>query len=677
MNSIAKKYEQLGGPSGFLGKPIEVEHASPDGVGRFRLFEGGAICWHPDLGAHEIRGAIKVKWMESGGVSGSLRYPTGDELSAGFGAGRCSCFQKGRIYWTPEAGAWSTDLFSDNAWTTWISFNAKPLSPEWLEYYEDAVLPPKLDYSADINFTRNQQQANGVGYGCMTYALLHIVDILKDWEHPYSPAVSWRYAEWYWWDCYQRNGYGSVPFSALADQGFAFEGSCQTNWDTEFQWVEAPVSDSLRQQWHEPSQSHKEEAILNRVWIRPDSNWIAVKPGNPSPSVHEIKHFLRIYGPVWCGGAGHAKAIVGYDDVKQEFKILDSYVHDEASDGGRNITYIPYDYVHPAGAITAFSEVINIPNEQRLADRYAHTARIRINENWRGTYTVSIGVEGRQPLVVWTTRGRGKNNIEHNALPYETPLEMSRLLAIDVPLPDYAAECWPPNASHRWFLRVEDHDRDGARGRIKEFTLAHRYIHPACHSVGRYKTRTFGGHCSVSIPDPTVGPNYGSPVNPASPPSTPNPSPGTVTIHVPGQFFSNISSTGPLEQLRRYAIDTVTGHIDISTGIITLSGVLRMKPPVSMPVRNQEVELFELDQDFVNRPTTWWVPRAAVNTDSEGTFKFEVERWLKGKRTYAVAYSDAHGQVVASSRCIEIEIEPPVVRIVDLCEIETPRPRPL
>jgi uncharacterized protein with LGFP repeats len=205
MKTIAKKYEHLGGLNSFLRKPIEHEHRNPDGIGRCRHFEDGAIYWHPEIGAYEVHGAIYAKWMDLGELSSFLGYPTSDELIAHDGHSRCSCFQKGRIYLTPEAGAWSTDLHSDKAVLDWVAFNAKPLPVDWLAKYEDPTPPAEVDYSGDINFTRNQQTKGNQGYGCMIYALLHIVDILKDWEHPYSPSVSWRYAEWYWWKYHLEN----------------------------------------------------------------------------------------------------------------------------------------------------------------------------------------------------------------------------------------------------------------------------------------------------------------------------------------------------------------------------------------------------------------------------------------------------------------------------------------
>jgi uncharacterized protein with LGFP repeats len=103
---IRVKWSQLGGHRGFLGYPLTDETGTPDGVGRFNHFEGGSIYWTPDLGPHEVHGAIRDKWASMGWERSFLGYPTSDEHSPkGDNHTRISAFQGGHIVWTPESGA--------------------------------------------------------------------------------------------------------------------------------------------------------------------------------------------------------------------------------------------------------------------------------------------------------------------------------------------------------------------------------------------------------------------------------------------------------------------------------------------------------------------------------------------------------------------------------------------
>ncbi|HZS05226.1 MAG TPA: hypothetical protein VFD58_10365 [Blastocatellia bacterium] len=102
---IDQKYYSLGGPRSFLGSPVTPELTAPDGVGRYRHYQGGSIYWSPRTGAHEIHGAIRDKWASSGWERG-YGYPTTDESVTPDGRGRYNHFEGNRsIYWTPQTGA--------------------------------------------------------------------------------------------------------------------------------------------------------------------------------------------------------------------------------------------------------------------------------------------------------------------------------------------------------------------------------------------------------------------------------------------------------------------------------------------------------------------------------------------------------------------------------------------
>jgi hypothetical protein len=120
MSAIDDKYRELGGPSGFLGRPLGRERrCSHHTKGLFRYFEGGAIFWRLDTGAHEVHGAIREKWKTLGEYHGFLGFPITDQLIAPDSVGRYNHFQNGSIYWTPETGAWEVHGAIKEKWASW------------------------------------------------------------------------------------------------------------------------------------------------------------------------------------------------------------------------------------------------------------------------------------------------------------------------------------------------------------------------------------------------------------------------------------------------------------------------------------------------------------------------------------------------------------------------------
>jgi hypothetical protein len=105
MTFIDDKYAALGGARSFLGAPTINETPMADGIGRYRHFQGGSICWSLQTGAHEVHGAIREKWASLSWERGFLGYPTTDETATPDGVGRFNHFQGGSIYWTPQTGA--------------------------------------------------------------------------------------------------------------------------------------------------------------------------------------------------------------------------------------------------------------------------------------------------------------------------------------------------------------------------------------------------------------------------------------------------------------------------------------------------------------------------------------------------------------------------------------------
>ena len=81
--AIYDKWVQTGAEKGPLGYPIGDETGTPDGIGRFNRFTGGMMYWHPQHGAHEIRGSILKKWANQGYEKGTIGYPVEDPKGDG------------------------------------------------------------------------------------------------------------------------------------------------------------------------------------------------------------------------------------------------------------------------------------------------------------------------------------------------------------------------------------------------------------------------------------------------------------------------------------------------------------------------------------------------------------------------------------------------------------------
>jgi hypothetical protein len=68
-----------------------------DGKGKYMKFERGRIYWHPDLGAYYIQGKINDKYVEMNCERGALGYPTDDQQSYAPKNRDYSVFEKGVI----------------------------------------------------------------------------------------------------------------------------------------------------------------------------------------------------------------------------------------------------------------------------------------------------------------------------------------------------------------------------------------------------------------------------------------------------------------------------------------------------------------------------------------------------------------------------------------------------
>jgi cell wall-associated NlpC family hydrolase len=100
LSPIDGYYATLGGPSGYLRAPTSTEGAA--GAGRVRTFVGGAIYWSSATGPHAVHGLILQKYLQYGGPTAFVGFPTSDESAAG--TGRRSTFTGADIYWSGPTG---------------------------------------------------------------------------------------------------------------------------------------------------------------------------------------------------------------------------------------------------------------------------------------------------------------------------------------------------------------------------------------------------------------------------------------------------------------------------------------------------------------------------------------------------------------------------------------------
>ena len=108
MSEIDDIYLAIGADSSILGKPAGEEESCSDNIGRFRLFQDGAIYWHPHAGPHEIHGDIYSLWADSGREAGPLGYLMSDEIQTPDG-GHFWIFEHGVLHQKPNTEACMAD----------------------------------------------------------------------------------------------------------------------------------------------------------------------------------------------------------------------------------------------------------------------------------------------------------------------------------------------------------------------------------------------------------------------------------------------------------------------------------------------------------------------------------------------------------------------------------------
>ncbi|HEU5152074.1 MAG TPA: hypothetical protein VFU19_16390 [Iamia sp.] len=104
--AIFTKHEALGGIAGALGHVATNVTTLSDGRGRASIFEhGGVIYYSAATGAFGVWGSLLTAYLDDGGPTGRMGYPTSDRGAVGDGRGVRFTTQHGAVYATSETGA--------------------------------------------------------------------------------------------------------------------------------------------------------------------------------------------------------------------------------------------------------------------------------------------------------------------------------------------------------------------------------------------------------------------------------------------------------------------------------------------------------------------------------------------------------------------------------------------
>ena len=116
--AVRDRWGTLGWEHGRLRYPVsDTVCGLPDGGCR-QDFQGGSLYGSSSTTVQVVLGAIRGRYLGTGGESGPLGYPVSDER-CGLNRGGCAqSFQHGSVYWSPTSGAWPVpDGPIADAWT--------------------------------------------------------------------------------------------------------------------------------------------------------------------------------------------------------------------------------------------------------------------------------------------------------------------------------------------------------------------------------------------------------------------------------------------------------------------------------------------------------------------------------------------------------------------------------
>ncbi len=341
----------------------------------------------------------------------------------------------------------------DSAFISRDNLILKTIDLDLLKKIQATYVPHQKDFSKYITFTGNQ---DGWG-GCIGRSMVHVMNIQNEMECLYTPDLSF-------WYLHRRqeqiaNGGPVNTKNLLENYGLCAEASLPSDYD------KATINNGVADfsTMPQPTAANDAEAAYYKVALLSDPI---------TPDVDNMKLLMIKYGPLLIEGLfpavqgpnpkeGHCMTVVGWDDSHDgngAFKILNSWGDHWNGDGFFWLKY---------SELTANAQDVRYIQDgpsDRTGTKYAYSARINIKGGanaYRNKLTVKIGVTGQEPWVFWDQPNRFHC------------YDNSQDLCIDIPLPEYAANNWPPSLNKHWYIEVTNHG-DGSFT-LQEFTLARQY----------------------------------------------------------------------------------------------------------------------------------------------------------------------------------------------------------
>ncbi len=486
----------------------------------------------------------------------------------------------------------------------------------------------------------------------MGFTLMHCMDILKEMEHPYTPDKSFAYMHLRQEQLRDKEG---VPDAIMTEElitkyGVASEVTypsdysvCSKNNDGLYVYDSMPpFTDTI-----------KNEAAYYKIKSQEFH-----KPTDPDT----VKTLLNLYGPVGGQGGsdiwkGHSMLIVGYDDLTQSFKVLNSWGDTWNYGGGNGNGFFQWPYSR-ISEVETIKTLVNEPSD-RSGGIYAYTARISINAPYsRNSLIISIGAVGETPLVVWNEPNKIGPWPDYNSD-----------LTIDVYLPSYAISHWPPGDD--WYVKVMNNGSYNAV--LDEITFAKLNKNVPCKSVGKFSTDTYTpahGTLPVTISPKSEKTIYLSDTDESQRLEYPD---GEISVAISGDLLSgtitgldSVTSTGKIIQIGtenvNYQVNqNINQDMNISgiadriheTGNTQNTGdaINPAEHSISDPARKfsiRSVTIYRLLPELcVNMPDQWEAIGTAI-IDGDNNFSFQIPPQYYSS-VLAVAYSDS-GHVVISSK---------------------------
>lgn len=337
------------------------------------------------------------------------------------------------------------------------------------------------DYSSYVTFQGNQ----GSSGGCIGRSMVHIMNILKEREIPYTPDVSFWYLQ-----SRQEELADGGPLDTqfvLEHNGLSPEAYSPSDYDKVIKTTNADGSTNY----------DFSEMIQPNGWTNYLASYYKMKESAPyDPTIENIRYLLRTFGPLLGSGdmvliqgpspaQGHAVTIVGYDDNAETIKCLNSWGD---TWGNTNDGYfeVPYDKLSENFSTVKYYESIFVDRTGLTTQNYSARIHVETGTTTRNELKVTLGLDNKSPFTIWDT-------------PNQVIIkDFSKSLLIDVPLPIYAIDNWPPNNNSKWYVEVTNTSSSDT-ATLKEITFVHLYK----NTDGSFVNETFKSNESGS----TIGPN--------------------------------------------------------------------------------------------------------------------------------------------------------------------------